>query len=152
VKDFVYEINFPEKTTGDKDFVEDLWARRKVGFLLDQIRVNGEKKELVEEVVVLAKRYGITTPYTSYLIVPDAAVPVVRERKPKDGKPDVGFHLPPAAPPVPEALKPAATSAAPVPVADFLKQTPVAPTVATAPPGFGGGAGIKRMAITEKTL
>ena len=61
-----------------KDFVEQLWARRKVGYLLDQIRVNGEKKELVDEVVLLAKRYGITTPYTSYLVVPDGPMPVVR--------------------------------------------------------------------------
>ncbi len=49
-----------------------MWARRKVGYLLDQIRANGEKKELVDEVVTLAKKYGITTPYTSYLIVPGA--------------------------------------------------------------------------------
>src|SRR5262249_43121082 len=76
-REFVYEIKFPDKTADDKGFVEDLWARRKVGYLLDQIRLNGEKKELVEEVVGLAKRYGITTPYTSYLIVPDG-VPVAR--------------------------------------------------------------------------
>jgi Ca-activated chloride channel family protein len=57
--------------------VEHIWARRKVGYLLDQIRANGEKKELVDETVALAKRYGIATPYTSYLIVPDAPVPVV---------------------------------------------------------------------------
>src|SRR5262249_26889095 len=38
-------------------------------------RVNGEKKELKDEVVALAKKHGITTPYTSYLIVPDS-VPV----------------------------------------------------------------------------
>jgi Ca-activated chloride channel family protein len=77
-KEFVYELSFPEKTAGEKEFVEQVWARRKVGFLLDQIRVNGEKNELVDEVVLLAKRYGITTPYTSYLIVPDSVVPVVR--------------------------------------------------------------------------
>jgi Ca-activated chloride channel homolog len=71
-KQFVYELNFADKTSEDKAFVEDLWARRKVGYLLDQIRVNGEKKELVDEIVALAKRHGITTPYTSYLLVPDA--------------------------------------------------------------------------------
>src|SRR5205823_2151777 len=60
----------------DKGFVEHLWARRKVGYLLDQIRANGEKKELVDETVALAKKYGIATPYTSYLIVPDGPVPV----------------------------------------------------------------------------
>jgi Ca-activated chloride channel family protein len=54
-----------------------LWARRKVGYLLDQIRVNGEKDELIKEVVTLAKRYGIATPYTSYLVVPDTVMPVV---------------------------------------------------------------------------
>ncbi len=75
-KEFVYELTFPEKTGDEREFVEHLWARRKVGYLLDQIRANGEKKELVDEVVVLAKKYGITTPYTSYLIVPDAVVPV----------------------------------------------------------------------------
>jgi Ca-activated chloride channel family protein len=73
---FVYEINFPDKTNDDRGFVEHLWARRKVGYLLDQIRANGEKKELVEETVALAKKYGIATPYTSYLIVPDGPVPV----------------------------------------------------------------------------
>jgi Ca-activated chloride channel family protein len=57
--------------------VEPIWARRKVGFMLDEIRANGEKKELVDEVVLLAKKYGITTPYTSYLIVPDGPMPVV---------------------------------------------------------------------------
>ena len=70
-KEFVYEYNFPDKTSDSKSFVEQLWARRKVGFLLDQIRANGEKGELVDEVTKLAKKYGITTPYTSYLVVPD---------------------------------------------------------------------------------
>jgi Ca-activated chloride channel family protein len=79
-KEFVYELNFPVKTdaaTG-RDFVEPLWARRKVGYLLDQIRVNGEQKELIDEVVALAKRYGIATPYTSYLVVPDGPMPVAQ--------------------------------------------------------------------------
>src|SRR5262249_19013456 len=52
-KEFVYELTFPEKTGSDRAFVEEIWARRKVGFLLDQIRANGEKKELVDEVVSL---------------------------------------------------------------------------------------------------
>jgi Ca-activated chloride channel family protein len=100
-REFVYETSFPAKTTEPREFVEDLWARRKVGYLLDQIRRNGEKKELVEEVVTLAKRYGITTPYTSYLIVPDVPVPVVRGPRP-GGPPIPG----PAGGAVPEALAP----------------------------------------------
>src|SRR5205085_9465120 len=75
-KEFVYELTFPEKTKAEREFVEHLWARRKVGYLLDQIRANGEKKELIDEVTALAKKYGIATPYTSYLIVPDAPAAV----------------------------------------------------------------------------
>jgi Ca-activated chloride channel family protein len=74
-KKFVYELDFKSHAEG-KPFVEELWARRKVGYLLDQIRVNGEQQELVDEVVRLAKGYGITTPYTSYLIVPDVPLQV----------------------------------------------------------------------------
>jgi Ca-activated chloride channel homolog len=77
-REFAYDVTFPPKTNEDRSFVEDLWARRKVGFLLDQIRLNGEQKELMEEMLALAKKYGIATPYTSYLVVPDAAMPVVR--------------------------------------------------------------------------
>jgi Ca-activated chloride channel family protein len=76
-REFVYETDFHAKTP-DKTFVEDLWARRKVGYLLEQIRTNGDKKELVDEVTALAKKYGISTPYTSYLIVPDAPMPVAQ--------------------------------------------------------------------------
>ena len=75
-REFAYDVNFPPKTDGDREFVEHLWARRKVGFLLDQIRINGEQKELMDEMLTMAKKYGIATPYTSYLIVPDAPVPV----------------------------------------------------------------------------
>jgi Ca-activated chloride channel homolog len=87
-KEFAYDLMFPEKTNDDHLFVEEIWARRKVGFLLDQIRANGEKPELKNEVIVLAKKYGITTPYTSWLIVPDAPTPVVTNpaKKPQPGK------------------------------------------------------------------
>jgi Ca-activated chloride channel homolog len=75
-REFAYDVTFPAKTGEDREFVEHLWARRKVGFLLDQIRINGEQKELMDEMMTLAKKYGIATPYTSYLVVPDAPVPV----------------------------------------------------------------------------
>jgi Ca-activated chloride channel family protein len=137
-KEFVHEVNFADRTTDDKAFVEDLWARRKVGYLLDQIRLNGEKKELVEEVVTLAKRYGITTPYTSYLIVPDGPIPVAGRSAASStsthGKPNVSFGLggysnnPYYVPSYggtgygPPALQ-TAPGKAPIPVTDFLKQS-----------------------------
>ena len=63
---------YPTKTS--HDFVAQLWASRAVGYLLDQIRLHGEEEELVEEVVRLAKQYGIITPYTSYLILEDEQI------------------------------------------------------------------------------
>lgn len=48
--------------------VPRLWATRKVSYLLDQIRLHGDDKELLDEVDKLAMRFGIVTPYTSYLI------------------------------------------------------------------------------------
>jgi Ca-activated chloride channel homolog len=79
-KEIVNETSFPEKTDDAKEFVEQIWARRKVGYLLDQIRQHGESRELVDETKRLAKRYGIATPYTSYLIVPDSPIPMTDHR------------------------------------------------------------------------
>ncbi|MBX6313974.1 MAG: VWA domain-containing protein [Isosphaeraceae bacterium] len=49
------------------DFVERLWAIRRVGFLIDQIDLHGKSKELTDELVALSTKYGILTPYTSFL-------------------------------------------------------------------------------------
>jgi Ca-activated chloride channel family protein len=48
-------------------FVEQLWAMRRIGYLLDQIQLNGRSTEVVDELVRLSKQYGIITPYTSFL-------------------------------------------------------------------------------------
>ena len=48
-----------------------LWATRKIGYLMNQIRLQGEQKELTEAIIDLSIRYGIVTPYTSYLITED---------------------------------------------------------------------------------
>ncbi len=61
------DLLFPDNA-GGQPFVPRLWATRKIGTLLTQIRLNGEKPELVDAVVRLSVRYGIITPYTSYLI------------------------------------------------------------------------------------
>jgi Ca-activated chloride channel family protein len=49
------------------DFVERLWAIRRVGFIIDQVDLNGQNKELTDELVSLSRKYGILTPYTSFL-------------------------------------------------------------------------------------
>jgi Ca-activated chloride channel family protein len=58
------------------DFLPRVWATRKVGTLLDEIRLQGERPELRDEVVQLARTYGLVTPYTSYLVAPDVPMPV----------------------------------------------------------------------------
>ncbi|CAN5511341.1 hypothetical protein BH10ACI3_BH10ACI3_03020 [soil metagenome] len=59
-------LDFPVRSD-DNNFLPRLWASRRVGWLLEQIRNNGETKETRDEVVELGTRYGLVTPYTSYL-------------------------------------------------------------------------------------
>jgi Ca-activated chloride channel homolog len=61
-------LRFPLKED-ENDFLPRLWATRRVGWLMEQVRTNGEQKELRDEIVDLGTRYGIVTPYTSYLAV-----------------------------------------------------------------------------------
>ncbi|HKS28663.1 MAG TPA: VIT and VWA domain-containing protein [Pyrinomonadaceae bacterium] len=76
VRTFAYDrLRFPIKEEGN-DFLPRLWATRRVGWLMEQIRSNGEQKELVDEIVDLGTRYGIVTPYTSYLALEQNAQPV----------------------------------------------------------------------------
>jgi Ca-activated chloride channel family protein len=83
-KKFTHEVNFAAETS-EHEFIPRLWATRRVGFLLDQIRLHGENPELRDEVTELARKYGIVTPYTAYLIVEDES---------KRGVPLAGQTLP----------------------------------------------------------
>ena len=71
-REFPFEVEFPQASE-QHAFVQTLWARQHVATLLDAIRRNGQKQELIEEVKRLATRYGIVTPYTSQLIVEEGA-------------------------------------------------------------------------------
>ncbi len=63
-------LNFPSKNY-EMDFIPIIWSRKRVAYLLSEIRLHGENKELVDEIVSLGKKYGIVTPYTSYLVRED---------------------------------------------------------------------------------
>ncbi len=54
--------------TGLEASLPRLWATRKVGTLLNQIRLQGPDQETIDQIVRLSIRYGIVTPYTSYLV------------------------------------------------------------------------------------
>jgi len=80
LRSFTYQGKLAEHAT-EHSFIPRLWATRRVGFLLDQIRLHGENRELRDEITELARQYGIVTPYTAYLIVEDEAqrgVPLLR--------------------------------------------------------------------------
>ena len=73
------EGSSPSATPSQRyDFIPPLWASRRIGFLLDQIRLNGEDKELVDEITQLAREHGIVTPYTSFLIMEDEEIRIRR--------------------------------------------------------------------------
>jgi Ca-activated chloride channel family protein len=61
-----YENRFAREDGAD--FIPRLWAARRIGHLLTQIRLHGERDEWIDAVVTLSTRYGIITPYTSFLI------------------------------------------------------------------------------------
>src|ERR1043166_3317216 len=69
-------LSFPLRSDAN-EYLPRLWATRRVGWLMEQVRSSGEQKELRDEIVDLGTRYGIVTPYTSYLALePNNAVTV----------------------------------------------------------------------------
>jgi Ca-activated chloride channel family protein len=73
-KTYEYRVDFVREKDKN-EFVPLLWATRRIGYLIDQIRLYGKNKELVDEIVTLSKKYGIITEYTSFLIDADPTVP-----------------------------------------------------------------------------
>jgi Ca-activated chloride channel family protein len=82
---------FADRDTS-RPFIPQLWATRRVGWLLDEIRLHGESPELRDEVTRLAREHGIVTPYTSYLIIEDErrrSVPVAMQTMSELSRDDV---------------------------------------------------------------
>ena len=69
-RQFTTDVKFAEHDTAGA-YIPRLWATRRVGWLLDEIRMRGESAELKDEVTRLAREHGIVTPYTAYLIMED---------------------------------------------------------------------------------
>ncbi|MCX6344811.1 MAG: VIT domain-containing protein [Armatimonadetes bacterium] len=64
-KTFTLNAVLPDKED-ENEFMPQLWAARKIGYLLDEIRLHSNQ-ELIDEVVQLSKTYGIPTEYTTFL-------------------------------------------------------------------------------------
>lgn len=63
------EVRFGESAHDDS--IPRLWATRKIGDLLRQVRLEGPDEETIDQIVRLSIRWGIVTPYTSYLVTDD---------------------------------------------------------------------------------
>ena len=74
-KTFEFSAELADRRRGEShQFVERLWALRRIGDLIDQIDLGGPNRELIDELVRLSTRHGILTPYTSFLA--DERVPL----------------------------------------------------------------------------
>jgi Ca-activated chloride channel family protein len=65
---FTYDEQDFRSNAGGEVLIPRLWAQRRVGDLLNEIRLHGEDPELVNSIIRLSIRYGIVTPYTSFII------------------------------------------------------------------------------------
>ena len=74
---FEYPVELPAETSRNA-FLPRLWASQKIGHELDLIRLSGRPAdtEVVASIVKLAKKHGIVTPYTSFLVTEEGATPV----------------------------------------------------------------------------
>jgi len=81
---FIYpDQAFDEKSAGNslQASIPRLWATRKIGYLLNQIRLQGANQEIIDQIVRLSIRYGIVTPYTSYLVTEEAPLGVAEQER-----------------------------------------------------------------------
>lgn len=65
-------VNMPA-TDKERDFIPQIWAARKIGFLMDQVRLH-RSDELIQEIVRLSKDWGIPTEFTSFFVDEPVAV------------------------------------------------------------------------------
>jgi len=73
-KSFELPCEFPETKEGS-DYLASLWASRKIGYLIDQVRLHGRDQEIIDEIVKLSLEYGILTEYTAFLAEEGRPVP-----------------------------------------------------------------------------
>jgi Ca-activated chloride channel homolog len=73
----------PEKALEARDLPRR-WARARVDYLLGRIEAEGERRDWVDEVIALSKRYKFVTPYTAFLAAPRS---LLRPRRIQPGDP-----------------------------------------------------------------
>lgn len=71
--EFSKNVHFSELET-DNDFLPHLWAQRRIAELVDEAGLNGESKELRDEIERLCKKYGVVTPDISLVDADDGSL------------------------------------------------------------------------------
>ncbi len=70
------DVFFTQESPDDPilEALPQIWATRKIGHQLNRIRLDGPSPEIVEQIIKLSIRYGVVTPYTSYLVGDQSAL------------------------------------------------------------------------------
>ncbi len=76
-KQKAFRFSFPlPRESEEYRFLPRVWAGRKIGHLINEIRMYGHSEEKVRSIIDLSKRYGILTEYTAFLV--EEPRPIVR--------------------------------------------------------------------------
>jgi hypothetical protein len=93
---WIEEFRFAPNSDQNNAFIPRLWATRRVGDLLDRVRVEGETPQLAGEIESLGLRYGIVTPYTIDIVQGQVSGPasidnmqLYHQDLDGDGRPDI---------------------------------------------------------------
>ncbi|HID08420.1 MAG TPA: VWA domain-containing protein, partial [Armatimonadetes bacterium] len=70
---FAIKVSFPEVNL-ENEFLPRLWAARKIGYLLDEVRLH-RNQELIDEIIRLSKEFGILTEFTAFLVTEPEITP-----------------------------------------------------------------------------
>ncbi len=71
--EFSKNVHFSELEQ-DNDYLPHLWAQRRIAELVDQAALGDGSDELYKEIKRLSKKYGIPTPYTSFVDADDGSL------------------------------------------------------------------------------
>jgi Ca-activated chloride channel family protein len=82
----------PERALDARDLPRR-WARARVDDLLGRIEADGERRDWIEEIISLSRRYKFVTPYTAFLAAPRA---LLRPRRIQPGDPVLRVECDPA--------------------------------------------------------
>jgi Ca-activated chloride channel homolog len=69
------------KEAGTLNALPRLWATRKIGYLLNEIRLEGASQEIIDQIIKISVRFGIITPYTSYLVTVPSVLGIDAEKQ-----------------------------------------------------------------------